>query len=324
MSIASGRYGVNSGCFTNLHELPPAFTCHEWPLEEKYQETSFVADRAIEWLSRQNATRPFFLHVGFAGPHSPIEPLPRFMDLYRDSDEPPAVENEADAPRTAPARRGYRAMISQIDHQVGLIVDCVRERYGLENTMFVFTADHGEMAGDHGRFGKTCFFDPSVRVPLLLSGPAINADRVSPALVELIDIGRTICDLCGVEPHGLDQGRSLLPVLQGRSETHRDTVYAEMGCDRMLFDGRHKLMWGDPALDTRRLGRLHVDKPVDIPPSPARLYDLESDPAECTDLARSEKGLLHAMMEKLMIRTNQNVQTRIYRDRGRYRPLEFS
>ena len=171
-AIASGRYGVNSGCFTNRHELPtgapgfvaqlrhagygtcavgkthmeihaynsdltsrghldymdslgwdeayeisgngmlgsgiecsyteflkkegmladvaryyrqweyfmdkrpgdPDFTSHEWPFDEKFQETSFVADRAIDWLSRRSATRPFFLHVGFAGPHSPIEP----------------------------------------------------------------------------------------------------------------------------------------------------------------------------------------------------------------------------------------------------------
>ena len=214
-------------------------------------------------------------------------------------------------------------MISQIDYHVGRIMDCVGERVGLENTVFIFTADHGEMAGDHGRFGKTCFFDPSVRVPLLLCGPGIAGDRVSPALVELIDIGRTVCDLCGVEPHAFDQGRGLVPVLQGRCDSHRDTVYVEMGCDRMLFDGHHKLMWGDPALDTRQLGRLHVDKPVDIAPSPARLYDMESDPMELADLAGSESELLHAMMEKLLIRANQNVQARPYKDRGTYRGVQL-
>jgi arylsulfatase len=424
-AIASGRYGMNTGCFTNLHELPPgtpsfvsqfrhsgyhtcaigkthmeihaydsdllsdahraymdslgwdevceisgngmlktgircayseflrhhgmfdqvlvfyrnwhyfmdagkggdhSFVPHEWPFAPEYQETAFVGDRAVDWLRRWDGDRPFFLHVGFAGPHSPIEPLPEFMDLYRDQEEvlPWGVNGAPDW--TLEGRRGYRAMISQIDHHLGGILACLAEKGWLDNTIVVYTADHGEMAGDHGRFGKTCFYEPSVRVPLLLAGPGVRREHESSALVELVDLGKTLCELCAVEAHAWDQGVSLLPVLRGESTAApslRDSVYAEMGCDKMLYDGRYKLMWGDPASDTRKLGRLHLDKPVNIPPSPFRLYDLDTDPCELEDLGQdpANHDLLLAMVEKLLIRLNQNSQTQPFKSRGVYRPL---
>jgi choline-sulfatase len=422
-AIASGRYGMNSGCFTNLHELPPGtptfvsqfreagyHTCaigkthieihaydsdltsaehrafmeslgwdevceisgngmlrtgircayseylrergafdqvlafyrqwhyfmdtgqagdpdfcpHEWPFAEELQETVFVGRRAVEWLQQRDESRPFFLHVGFAAPHSPIEPHPGFMDLYRDQDEAPAWGVETVPDWLADGRRGYRAMISQIDRYVGEIYDCLVSQGLLENTILVYTADHGEMAGDHGRYGKTCFFEGSVRIPLVIAGLGVQPTQESAALVELLDLGKTLNDLCSVEPHALDQGQSLAPVLRGETRSHRGTVYAEMGCDKMIYDGQYKLMWGDPGSDTRKLGRLHLDKPVDIPPSPPRLYDLRADPHELHDLSRDSayRGLLLGMMERLLVRINENTQTQPPKSRGEYRPLE--
>jgi arylsulfatase A-like enzyme len=427
-AIASGRYGMNSGCFTNLHQLPPGtpsfisqfrdsgyrtcaigkthmeihaydsdltgeshraymdslgwdeiceisgngmlktgircaysaflrgrghfdevlafyqnwhyfmdasrtgdhdFVPHEWPFAPALQETAFVGQRAVDWLRRWDGDRPFLLHVGFAAPHSPIEPLPAFMDFYRDQPERPPWGMEKAPGWMLDGRRGYRAMISQVDHYVGQIVACLDERGWRDNTILVYTADHGEMAGDHGCFGKTCFCEPSVRVPLLVAGPGIQAHQERSALVELLDLGKTLCDLCAVEPHALDQGHSLAPLLQGRAhgdraaQGRRETVYAEMGCDKMICNGRYKLMWGDPASDTRKLGRLHLDKPVNIPPSPCRLYDLEADPHELNDLSqdRAHRDLLMDMMGKLLIRLNQNSQTQPLQDRGQYHPI---
>lgn len=301
----------------------PDFVSHEWPLADRYQETPFVGNRTLEWLGNRDRSQPFFLHVGFAGPHSPIEPAPAFMDLYRDAAETPPWNNDAPPSWLSDGRRGYRAMISQIDDYVGKIVDCIAGQGETGNTIFVYVADHGELAGDHGGFGKTNFFEASARIPLILSGPGIRAGQDSTALVETIDLGKTLCDLCGVQSHDLDQGQSLVPVLSGQNESHRDTAYVEMGCDRMLRDKRYKLMWGDPRSDTRKLGRLHLDKPVDIPPSPCRLYDLHEDPHECNDLAQDPacRDLLRQMMEKLLIRINQNVQPRPNLSRGEYRPL---
>ncbi|MBT4499999.1 MAG: sulfatase-like hydrolase/transferase [Gemmatimonadetes bacterium] len=420
MAIASGRYGVNSGCFTNLHELPPDtptfveqfrssgyrtcaigkthmeihaydsdlrsyrhrefmndlgwdeiceisgngmlrngircayseflresgkfdevlrfyeqwhyfmderrrgdpnFVPHEFRLAEEFHETGFVGDRAVEWLRNRDSSQPFLLHVGFAGPHSPIEPFPTYMDLYRDAPETEPWGVVEYPERLPDGRRGYRAMISQIDAHVGRICDVLAERGELENTIVVYTADHGDMAGDRGRDGKTCFFEGSVHVPLIVSGPGVAPEQDSRALVELVDLGSTLCDLCGVAPHSLDQGKSLIPVLSGENEIHRETVYAEMGCDRMLFDGRYKLMWGDPQSDRRKLGRLHLDKPVDIPPSPGRLYDLQEDPHEECDLVQDDPALRTEMLEKLIARINENVQPQVNKSRGAYRPL---
>jgi choline-sulfatase len=222
----------------------------------------------------------------------------------------------------ADGRRGYRAMISQVDHYVGQIVACLAERGWGEDTIVVYTADHGEMAGDHGRFGKTCFYEPSVRVPLIVAGPGVEAKQECAALVELVDLGKTLCELCGVEPHALDQGQSLVPLLRG-GEGGRETAYAEMGCDKMIRDGRYKLMWGDPAADRRQLGRLHLDKSVNVAPSPCRLYDLEADPHELHDLAQdpAQGDLLREMMGKLLVRLNENTQTQPFKERGTYRPV---
>jgi len=299
------------------------FRSHEWPLEPELQETEFVGSRAAGWLREYSGPGPYFLHVGFAAPHSPIEPSPAFLDIYRDREEPAPAASPSPDEQMAAGRRGYRAMIGQVDHWVGELVAAVAERGELESTVFVYTADHGEMAGDHGMLGKCVFFDPSVRVPLVIAGPGVKAGAATGALVELIDLGCTVCEIAGVAPHELDQGRSLVPVLSGASKLHRETVYVEMGCDRMLYDGRHKLMWGDPSSDTRELGRLHLDKPVNIPPSPARLFDMAADPLEERDLADDGSSLhiLDEMKEKLLVRTNENTEVQPFLSRGEYRPL---
>ena len=157
----------------------------------------------------------------------------------------------------------------------------------------------------------------------MVAGPGVKPGTDSRALVETIDVGKTACDLCGIAPHDLDQGRSLGPVLRGETTRHRDTVYAEMGCDRMLRTEHHKLMWGDPALDRRRQGRLHLDKPVTIAPSPRRLFDLKEDPNEQSDLAGAgaHACLESDMLARLLARVNENLQPLPNKSRGEYRPL---
>jgi len=318
------RFYDHWGYFMDPQPGAPDFSAQVWPLPEALHETSFVGQQAVEWLTRYDAPLPYFLHVGFAGPHSPIEPLPRLRDRYRDAPETPPWNNADPTDWLPDGRRGYRAMITEIDEWVGRIRDAVEARGELGNTVFVYTADHGEMAGDHGAFQKTCFYEGAMRVPLLAAGPGIAAGQESDALVELIDLGKTLCELCGVAPHALDQGRSLVPVLSGETVQHRDTVYAAMGCDRMLFDGEWKLMWGDPRSDTRKLGRLHLDKPVNIAPSPPRLYNLREDPHETRDLADdpAHRDILARMLQKLLARINENTQAQPNRSRGEYRPVQ--
>jgi choline-sulfatase len=296
---------------------------HEWELPDKFQESEFVTRTALDWLAQRDRSQPFLLHVGYGAPHSPIEPNPRFLDLYREQDEPDPIDHPEPADWVAAGRRGYRAMISQVDDGVGRILAALAAEGELANTVVVYTADHGELAGDHGKFGKTSFFEASVHVPFIVAGPGIRSGQDSEALVELVDVGCTLCDLAGVPAHDLDQGRSLAPLLRGETDAHRETVYCEMGCDKMLVDGRHKLMWGDPALDRRQLGRLHLDKPVTVPASPGRLYDLAEDPMEQHNLIDDPEAaaLRSEMLAKLLARVNENTQPLPNLSRGEYRPL---
>ncbi|NOY79678.1 MAG: sulfatase-like hydrolase/transferase [Kiritimatiellaeota bacterium] len=175
----------------------PNFKPHCWPFAEELHETAFVGKTAVEWLEQHGRERPFFLHVGFAAPHSPIEPLPRYATLLETVPEPPPLRGGAEnTPDWLPdGRRGYRAMIAEVDAWVGRLVTTI-DKLGLaDSTVFVYTADHGEMAGDRGRTGKTCFYDPAVRVPLILAGPNIRPGIDSEALIELIDLGKTLCEL---------------------------------------------------------------------------------------------------------------------------------
>ena len=317
-----GRWGY----FMDPHrKADHTFLPHVFPFDESLKETAFIGQAAVDWLCSRPDGRPFLMHVGFAGPHSPIEPLGRLMDFYRERPEPPPGGWDDVPDWVLDGRRGYRAMITEVDEWIGRIRDCLARRGELDDTIFVYTSDHGEMAGDHQRFDKCCFFEGAVHVPLVISMPAGPVRGASDALVETIDIGRTLCDLCGVTPHPLDQGHSLLGLLLGQRESHRESIYVEMGCDRMIFDGRYKLMWGDPTLDTRQLGRLHLEKPVTIAHSPCRLYDLEADPGELRDLAgdHASRPLLMRMMEGLMDRTNQNLQPLPLQSRGEYRPLAW-
>lgn len=181
----------------------------------------------------------------------------------------------------------YYAEIELIDNQVGRMIEALRATGQLENTIIIYMSDHGEMLGDHGLLFKGCrFFDPLVRVPLIISYPKrFTSDVRSGALVELIDLPPTLLEAAGIEIPDSMQGKSLLPLLQGQADAdhHKDYVFSEYHdtlptaalyadgreTDRthstMHFDGRYKVS----MYHGHRLGEI---------------YDLQQDPGEFEDL----------------------------------------
>ena len=154
-------------------------------------------------------------------------------------------------------RAAYWAMIDVIDTQVGRLLDCLEITGQRDNTIVIFTSDHGEMLGDHGIYLKgPYFYEPAIRVPLIICGPGmLNNSARSDALVELVDLAPTLLDACNLESYAGMQGKSLLPLLTGETDlgTHRDDVYCEyynaMGWHRepranatMVRDRRYKLV----------------------------------------------------------------------------------
>lgn len=248
-----------------------------------------AADIAISFLNEGwDREKPLFMYIGFAGPHDP-RGAGEWANLYRREDIPlPAnykpfhpfdngemvVRDEKLElwPRTEDAVRqhlhDYYGCISSIDHNIGRIFEALEKLEEFENTIVIFSADHGLAIGSHGLFGKQSVYEHSMGSPLMFSGPGIEKGR-SEAFAYLYDIYPTTCELAGVDvPAGLD-GKSLAPVIRGEAEGVRDTVFlAYRDVQRAVRQGEWKLI---------RYPKVGV----------TQLFKLSSDPDELANLADS-------------------------------------
>jgi choline-sulfatase len=248
-----------------------------------------VAHRAVRKLRdlARARERPFFLCVSFSNPHDPWEVRSEHWSRYPDVSLPavgPIPRSQADPhslrlrdmagiddvslsdDQIRRARHGYYAAISYVDELIGSVLSTLSSTGLADDTVVVFTADHGELLGERGLWYKMSFFEPSARVPLIVSAPGLIRPHHVEEPVSLLDLGPTLLELCGID----DAGRSLL------SGEPRDVV-AEY-----LAEGVNS-----PAVMLRR-GRWKYIRCED---DPDQLYDLESDPHELTNLAPSEPAL---------------------------------
>ena len=234
-----------------------------WPYEEETHPTRWVADRAIDFLRRRDRDHPFFLMVSFVRPHPPFDAPACFFDMYRNKKlrQPPIGDW---APKTASriqsspngiadpdllheAQIGYYACITQIDHQIGRIIEQLGLEGETQNTFILFLSDHGELLGDHHLYRKSLPYEGSARIPLLLSGPGIAAGLVSSEPVELMDIMPTLLDACGLDiPDSVD-GSSLLPLLGDNHTCWREWIHGEHTLDgysvQFIVTSRDKYIW---------------------------------------------------------------------------------
>jgi len=268
-----------------------------------------AAGDAIEFLTNHDGERPFFMYIGFAGPHDPRVAAPRWMRLYqRDVIPLPAnykrwhpfdngemgVRDErlASWPRTPEIVRehlhDYYACISSIDHHIGRILAAVEERGWLDNTLVVFSADHGLAVGSHGLFGKQSLYEHSMNSPLIFRGPGVPQGE-SEALAYLFDIYPTVCDLVDVQtPDDLD-GRSLAGVIRGVEEQVRESVMlAYKDVQRAVRRGDWKLI-RYPKVDVTQLFNLRDD--------PHELENL-ADRAELAEKVDEMMALLGAEQQR--------------------------
>jgi arylsulfatase A-like enzyme len=177
-------------------------------------------------------------------------------------------------------RAAYWAMIDVIDTQIGRLLDFLEETGQRENTIVIFTSDHGEMLGDHGIYLKgPYFYEPAVRVPLIVSGPGMLNNGVrSDALVELVDLAPTLLEASDMKPYAGMQGQSLLPLLTGKNalDTHRDDVY----CEYYNAMGWHR----EPAAHATMVRSRQHKIVVAHGTGGGELYDLDLDPRETDNL----------------------------------------
>ena len=119
----------------------------------------------------------------------------------------------------------YYAMISHLDEALGRLLAALEEKGELDNTIIVFSGDNGLAVGQHGLMGKQNLYDHSVRVPLIFAGPGIPQGEQRDALVYLLDIFPTLCDLTGTDIPASVEGHSLKPCIDDPSQEPRDTLY---------------------------------------------------------------------------------------------------
>ncbi len=285
---------------------------------EEYNQTTWCADSAIEFIHEQNGAPWFFSYNCFA-PHHPFDPPEEFLARYNPDDMPlpKARPDELETKTTYQQLDGkfshndpegyditkmtdrdkrevtaaYYAMVELIDKQVGRMVAALEETGQLENTIVIFMSDHGEMLGDHGLFLKgPHFYDEAVRVPLIISWKdRFAADLRADCLMELIDITPTLLEAAEIDVPKTIQGRSLMPILLSQREAghHRDYVFSEY-----YNAWTHKHSYGS-MLRTRE-EKIVVYHGTDQ----GELYDLKNDPDEFENLWNSPehtKGKLRLM-----------------------------
>jgi arylsulfatase A-like enzyme len=165
-------------------------------------------------------------------------------------------------------------MITHLDKRIGDIVQALEDRGIADDTIVVYTADHGISIGQHGLMGKQNMYDHSVRIPFILRGGGLPADRRIDALIQQIDIYPTLCELAGLTPPQAVDGISAAPLVRGETDRHRDTVGAVYkDVQRMISDGRWKL------IRYTHSAKRGVGTDVE------QLFDTQTDPWETCNLA---------------------------------------
>ena len=251
-------------------------------------KSSLITDHAVKFLDTVPEGKPFFLNIGYIATHSPYQRGThdsRQTAMYEHCafDEIPTwaahpwVKNEGGPNELSQEDLrdryiGYYAAASEIDDNIARVIGALQMRRMWENTIIVYTSDHGCAIGHQGFFGKgnstrpLNMYEVSLRVPLIIAGAGIQARTVD-RYVDHCDAFHTICALAGIEPPPAETlpGESYAPLLRGETLPWDDTRYGEYGDLRMIRDRRWKLVWRYPS-------------------GPHELFDLAADPGEKTDV----------------------------------------
>ncbi len=292
-------------------------------------QTTWASECALEFI-QQDHEQPWLLNVNIYDPHPPFIPPKSYADQFDPASMPGPYFRESDLEQQArlsaidfqdeirsPEEHGafarqarYYAMIAQIDDQFARILQCLDATGQRDNTVIIFTSDHGEALGDHGLMFKGCrFYEGLIRVPLIFSWPQhFESGKTSDELVELTDLTATLLELCGLEQPEYMQGRTLVPTLHGKDSGHqRDFVRSEYfeALDPHFTGGTGS--YATMYRDRRYKLCLYHDHNL------GELYDLEEDPWEFNDLWNSAE---HDAIKQRLILESFNAHVVLTTDVG--------
>lgn len=285
-------------------------------IADEYSDTTWVGERTRQHLRRLAASgEPFFLFSSFWKPHSPHEVCAPFDRMYDEVEIPLPGGQSLDEIRQLPVPlqklilrgtpsydmdrerlewiyRSYYGAISHVDREVGLILDTLDEVGAANNTIVVFTSDHGDQLLEHGLMGKNCFFESSVRVPLMIRLPGRVTPGTYDELVESVDVLPTLFELAGLPEPYESQGQSLVPLVcdSDRPYLAREAVFCENVIPEVITGGRLDFFFRKnegikgvrhPDAKMVRTARWKLNY---YPEGYGELYDLSQDPGETRNL----------------------------------------
>ncbi len=291
---------------------------------EPHSETAYMTTQAIDFMRRQGE-QPWVLHLSYVKPHWPYMAPAPYNSMYTYDQCLPTVKRESERHQAHPVveayrqhpesqtfssdevvrhvRPAYQGLIKQLDDHLGRLFDEMGRLGRLDDTMIIFCADHGDFLGDHWLGEKELFYDTVQRVPFIVADPRRSADAtrgvVDDRFVECVDVVPTILDALGLPiPDHRIEGRSLIPLLEGRTPDWRDFVYSELD---YAFKGARLQLGRGPqqcrAFSIRTADHRYVNW-LDLP---EQLFDLRQDPDQFSDLGadRSSEAQRQIMRGRL-------------------------
>lgn len=268
---------------------------------------TFIADQAGRFLA-ESKNDPFALWVSFHEPHSPFDfpvgepwtadpgpmPLPRIGP--EDAGQIPLIFRELTAEQRRGIAAAYYTSVHFLDRNIGRVLARLRELKLENDTLVVYTADHGYCLGHHGRFEKHCGYDPALRVPLILRLPGAAPGRTVRDFTEHLDLGPTLLELLGAPAFDEAHGQSLAPYLRGdKPEEPRTHVVSEYLENEEIFvrTERWKLIYCTGR--RKRQDGYATDNPT--PGRTVRLFDLKADPGEFINVAKRQPRVVSELEE---------------------------
>lgn len=239
-------------------------------LPEHLHHSAWTVDSCMDFLKEKDEDKPFFIMTSFEKPHPPFEPPVPWNKLYRGPDMPmPKVPQKAEELHTLwnkfqnkykyrdqgtdenllrQMKAHYYAEISFVDYNLGRLLAYLEEENLMDNTMIIYTSDHGEMMGDYNCFGKRCFLDSAARIPMIVKYPGCQKNTTCNTPVSLIDIMPTFLEFAGIDTGEDYSGESLFGILDGKSG--RDTIFGQYEkegyASYMMLNEKYKYIYSAP------------------------------------------------------------------------------
>jgi arylsulfatase A-like enzyme len=251
---------------------------------QKYEPT-LQTDLAIEFM-KKNRTNPFFCFLSWGPPHTPYKPPEKYKIMYEPDEIKlrPNVRGKHNKQAACKDLANYFGLCTSLDHEWGKLMGALDILGIADNTLVVFTADHGDLHYSHGKKFKNEPEEESLHVPLIMRMPrTIKPGQQVENLVSSVDLMPTILSLCNLTVPGTCTGTDKSGAVKGTMDPDSSSIYAEQGaCWRTVLQGRYKLvMWGKGKTA-----------------GPEQLYDLEKDPYELNNIINESS---HAKILKNLI-----------------------